>query len=234
MDLNLYITPEALKVLIRTVLSGPNCIKSDFLYSIYNQKNNINIKDIARCFDNNFGPITTIVNYAVSYYKNKKNYLIDVKDIIKCFCLDHINIVKAGFFKFEDEGFEQNYFEELKKNGFELNRKNVLRYFFSCIGKVGEVCKVYDNNFCKIKIVLNNHLVYLDNIYYLENIKKQDLLAVHFATVIKKIDKDLYDEISKQQKEKNTLIMFNKIKRINYKKFLKSNLSEYTKKTFQK
>lgn len=234
MDLNLYITPKALKVLVRTVLSGPNCLKNIFLYDISKVKNNTNIKDIIKYFDKNFGPITTLINYAVSHYKNKKNYLIDFEDIVNCFCLNHINIVKAGFFKFKDEGFDQDYFKQLKENGFELNRKNVLRYFFSCIGKVGEVCKVYNNNFCKIKIVLNNHLVYLDNVYCLKNIKNNDLVAVHFATVIKKIDKVLYDEILKQQKEKNTLIMFNKIKRINYKKFLKSDLSVYTKKIFQK
>ena len=223
---DIKIEPEALKALIRANLAGPNCERDEkALLKLYQVESQLSLLEISRYFDQVCGPIGALVSYCCV----NKIKIVSSRDIAKMYCIDHIGMVKNSEWRFSLK--DDDYFDKLSKNGFQLHRKNLLRYLFSCIGKVGIVEKV-GNGFCKVRCYVNGKEIIAVNIFSPMSVKRGDKVAIHFASIMAVIDDETFNQIKKYQVSP-WYDRFKSVKMIGYAKWLKGNLAEFTRSQFK-
>lgn len=226
------ISSDALKSLILATTYGPNCDRNIYdLAKLYNNDKELNIEEISPYFDANFGPISMLINYIVSESK-RKNIVIDVTDIVKLYTCYHKSIIKVSRHIYFNNGFLDQYFQIIGNNGFVIQDDSIYEYLFSCFGKVATVLNV-KNKYISVGIDYNYRKIILDNVYSPIQLIEGDKVAIHFAGVYAKLKESAFFEINQIQIE-SWFNNFKKIKKIDYRFFLSSNLLKFTESETQR
>jgi len=232
MKTNIKISSDALRSLILATTYGPNCDRNiSDLAKLYSNKNDLNIEEISIYFDANFGPISMLVNYIVTEVK-RKNIVIDTIDIVKLYTCYHKSIIKVSRHIFFNNGFSDQYFQILHNNGFTIYDDNIYEYLFSCFGKVA-IIKNVKNRYVTVEVDYIYRKIILENIYSPITLDIGDKVAIHFAGVYAKLKDSTFFEINQIQVE-SWFNHFKKIKKIDYRFFLGSNLSKFTESETQR
>lgn len=220
---------DTVKALILANVAGPNCEtdmdKLSELVKKISSDREINLYDLSRYFDKQFGPISTIINYIA---KNWDCFTeLDKEDIGWIYCHDHMQIVQASRIHIDDD-YKSDYFQMLRDNGFiELNKDSKWKYLYSCMGKIGKVVAT-DGDFIT---VIDECGVKLIGIFNAVEANIDDRVAFHYAGTFLKFDNlDDYHFILKNFPKAELLYFVRKMSRktINYKRWLNGNLSQWT------
>lgn len=234
MKYNIYLDPGAVRALVFANLAGPNCQKNPRAACLINSQSPLELKELVPYFDLNFGPLSSLINYCVTSRNGRTGDIyLTAQDIVRIYCLFHFDLVRIAEVRFLQSGQQDEYFKELKENGFRLNRKSLSRYLFSCLGKIGVVEKV-KNGFCLVRTYLPGGIsVVIHDIYCPFKIRRADKVAVHFAAIIAVVDDELFEQIKNLPVGGNGwLKIFRTKKRVCCRQWLGGNLAEYTKDIF--
>lgn len=219
MSKQIVLSNQAAYAVMRSVLTGPNCqTTGDMSPFMFSEKEAVNLSSLAKNFDE--GPDSFLSVYAVLH---KKRHL-DVLDVVKAYCLDHIVMVQVADSIFVSRGSADPYFSKLLERGFSLTEGSLPAYLYSCIGKPGRV-ELMKDGFAKVV----THNCMISGVVLPEGVKKGDWVAMHFATAITVLSKNEASEIELLQKQND---WFSDLTRkipgeINYRNFCDRDLSTY-------
>lgn len=132
-----FLTYEALRAIVYSVWTAPNCkVPEGFSpREILHEKKMFPFSYLYDHFDRVYGPATFLYAYASGH---KIKYL-SALDVAQAYSLGHIDMVKAAELAFLNNGKDDPYFEKLKSRGYLLNKPELSKYLFSCVGKPGEI-----------------------------------------------------------------------------------------------
>jgi hypothetical protein len=227
---------DAVIALSRATVPGPNCRHRDGFEKFLDPENDSYLlSELTPYFI--MGPDHFLNAYAVMHGA----YQLEDYEIVGAYCLEHIPMVMAAEKIFERDGFETEYFEDMRKRGFKLRDDNLVEYLFSCIGKIGRVMHInYSGpstfNTALIHVRVDGRFLALKNVV-LPNypvIRSDDLVAVHFASAFAKVSKENAKAIDASQltipkKSPFLLQLAPKLpNEIDYTSFLGQDLTKYT------
>lgn len=217
-----FLTYEAIRAIVYSVWTGPNCsIREGFSpRKMLHEKEMVPFSFLYEHFDRVSGPATFFLDYAITH----KIKHLNVLDVARVYALEHITMVRAAELAFLNNGKDDLYFEKLKSRGYILNKIDLPKYLFSCVGKPGEIVgfsggyATVQTRHCRLRGVVippevnGTHVI------------------VHFATAIASIPKKETEEIEKSQFENGWFgNLFKKLPdEIDYRYFLGRDLTHDT------
>lgn len=216
MKLRVTLSPDAVRAVVRSVSTGPNCQANDGLQSLLAIKRTVDLAQIAQYLEN--GPDTFLVWYAVSTQKRH----LDALDISKAYCLHHIEMVRAANEVYRTKGLKDDYFKHLRSRGFAISPTDISGYFFSCCGKPAKVIR-HKDNLAKVE----SGRATLEGVVIPPNFESP-WVVVHFATAISEISQKDAENIQELQQNNPWFAgISRKVSKIDYKNFCGGDLTSY-------
>ena len=156
-----------------------------------------------------YGPDTFLITYAVRHKKSN----LGPEDIARAYCVDHIPMVAVAEKILQENGYEDGYFEDMRKRGFSpprlglgLDSKRLALgsnlYLFSCIGKVGEVVRVAraNNRLNRVRVFCRyDPNIEISNVVTPMDVSRGDYVIIHFASGFATVSRELASEIIERQ-----------------------------------
>ncbi len=216
MKIRITLSKEAVRAVVRSVLTGPNCRANDSLQKLLGVEKTIDLGQIAQHLEN--GPDTFLVWYAVSTQRRHLGAL----DIAKAYSLHHIEMVRAAHEIYRSKGFEDDYFMQLRARGYIVRPEDTARYFYSCCGKPAKII----HKGSKTAVVEFNGAT-LEGVVLPPNFES-DWAVVHFATAISEISRKDAENIQQLQQNNPWFAgISRKVSKIDYENFCGGNLTSY-------
>ncbi len=217
MKLKLTLSGKATQAVVRSVLTGPNCAsRGDGLKQFLSVTEQVDLANIAKYFEN--GPDTFLVWYAVS---TGKDHLEDL-DIVKAYCLYHLQMVQVAQVIYCERGQDDDYFRPLRERGFVIKPKDILSYCFSCCGKAARVIK---RNGKLGEVAIGDKVI---KGVVIPSRLKSDWVAIHFATAIADLTEKEAADLTRLQFDNPWLVEISKmVQTIDYSNFCGGNLTSY-------
>lgn len=201
------LSAEAVRALVRATLGGPNCSHKDGFGQFLTAEDDMPLNELSPYF--HYGPDTFLITYAIRHKKNN----LGPEDITRAYCVDHIPMVQAAEKILQENGYEDEYFKDMRKRGFPppklglgLEPKRLALgselYLFSCIGKVGEVAQVVriDNQLSRLRVFCRyNSDIEISNVVTPMDVSRGDYIAIHFASGFTAVSRELASEIVEMQ-----------------------------------
>lgn len=226
MKTDIILSGGAVRAVVRSVLSGPNCIVHNRigLSRFLDQETDLALSDVAKYLDN--GPDSFLIIYAVTH---QKRYL-EASDVVQAYALDHIMMVRVGERKFlEENGNEGEYFKPLVTRKFRIEDDRLPDYLYSCLGKVGKIVE-RNGRICSVQ----TGDCFLRGIVVPDNLTSE-YVAIHFATAISEVAFDEYKSVKERQMDSPWVkgLVGQISSEIDYANFPGGNLTDFAQKNLR-
>ncbi len=224
------LTAEAVRALARATLGGPNCRHKDGFEQFLNAEKDTPLDELSPFFHH--GPDTFLLSYAVRH----RIYKLGPKDIVRAYCLDHISMVRAAEKTFQQNGYGDDYFQDMREEGFRLNTEGKLyQYLFSCIGQVGKVVQVTrgQNGSKRLRVFFEcgdgDRCIEITHVCTSQNVARDEYVVMHFASVFTKVSSIVaLNIIQQQQSDEWFRSLIEEVRELKYTDWLGQDLSAWT------